>query len=209
MRKILTAILLILFSSSAVAAKKSSGCTAKRSETKVANFGKSYMPFAPLAVGLIKKDWIGAALSQAYIHGTYPLNKKLERVFNTKRPCGCRGSFPSGHMIIYATSSSFLHYRYGWEYGVPAYVATAIFAADRVKNKAHRWSDMLGTFAAFNILTYLITPKFQPAAKVSQTHKHLPVDFKYLEYVEKNKIYMAPLLESSGKNLMAGLVIKF
>ncbi|MBP6986107.1 MAG: hypothetical protein KBB83_05905 [Alphaproteobacteria bacterium] len=209
MRNIFILVLFLIGSSSVFADNKPVHCRAKRAETKVANFGKTYMPFATLGVALYKRDWIGAGFSQVLIHGMYPLNRKLDKKFNVTRPCGCKGSFPSGHMIVYATSSSFLHYRYGWEYGVPAYVATVIFAADRVNNKAHRWRDMIGTFAVVNLFTYLITPKFESEAKVSETHKDLPVDFKYLEYVENKKTKMIPEIQAYGKQVTAGLTFKF
>lgn len=140
-------------------AGKQTKCTAKRQHTKFADFGKSAMPLTALGVSLLKKDWLGAVISQGLAHGLYVTNRKFEHKIDKRRPCGCKGAFPSGHMIMYATSSSYLHYRYGWQYGLPAYVATAAFSYDRVRNKAHSWGDMLGTFAISNILTYIITPR--------------------------------------------------
>lgn len=135
-------------------------CTAKRQHTRVADFGKTAMPLTALGISLIKFDWFGAALSQVLAHGLYLTNGKFEHKIDKKRPCGCTGAFPSGHMIMYASSASYLHYRYGWQYGLPAYVAAFGFSYDRVRNKAHSWGDMLGTFAIVNVITFIVTPRF-------------------------------------------------
>lgn len=137
-------------------------CTKKREHTRVADFGKRAMPLAALGVSLVKTDWWGAVGSQVAIHSIYGLNRALEDKIHKKRPCGCDGAFPSGHMIMYASSASYLHYRYGWQYGFPAYVAAFGFAYDRVDNKAHGWDDMIGTFAIINVLAYFITPRYTP-----------------------------------------------
>jgi hypothetical protein len=158
--RLLLCILAISSSYSFLYAAKSQNCTAKRQHTRVADFGKTAMPIAALGISLIKTDWLGAALSQALAHGLYVANGKFEHKIDKKRPCGCSGAFPSGHMIMYASSASYLHYRYGWQYGLPAYVATLGFSYDRVRNKAHSWGDMLGTFAIVNLITYIVTPRF-------------------------------------------------
>ena len=62
-------------------------------------------------------------------------------------------------------SASYLHYRYGWQYGFPAYIASVGFAYDRVRNKAHSWGDMLGTAAIVNIVTYFLVNKFTDDVK--------------------------------------------
>lgn len=141
---------------------RSPTCKRNGKESKIADFGKKAMPIGALAVAAVKLDWVGAIMSQVLSSGLYGLNKPLEKKIDKKRPCGCSGAFPSGHMIMYASSASLLHYRYGWQYGLPAYAIAIGFAADRVKNKAHSWWDMLGTAAAVNAIVYLVTPRFTP-----------------------------------------------
>lgn len=137
-------------------------CKAKNKQSDAADFGKKAMPIAALTISLLKYDWIGAVLSQVLAEGLYATNHDLEKKIHKKRPCGCNGAFPSGHMIMYAASASYLHYRYGWEYGLPAYIAAFGFAADRVNNKAHSWGDMIGTFAIINAIVFLVTPRYTP-----------------------------------------------
>lgn len=203
------AILLVLFlTANHVDAARPAGCKAKRDDTKIADFGKTAMPIAALSVSLVKKDWFGAALSQALAHGLYPLNDKLEGKIGKKRPCGCTGAFPSGHMIMYASSSSYLHYRYGWEYGLPAYIATIGFAADRVNNKAHSWGDMLGTFVVVNLITYVVTPLKQEVVVMGSGREGFSAEQTYLEYAAGKPVELIPNLHIDGKNFLAGFSLK-
>ncbi len=203
------ALMVGLVAIGAAVAERPPGCKAKRDDTKLADFGKTAMPLAALGVSLLKEDWYGAVFSQVLAHGLYPLNDKFERKIGKRRPCGCDGAFPSGHMIIYAASSSYLHYRYSWEYGVPAYIATAIFAADRVNNKAHSWGDMLGTFAIVNLFTYLVTPQYRKEAVIfMDAPPEVVANLAYLEYAEKKELLVTPNVLVGRRNFMAGISIK-
>ncbi len=53
-------------------------------------------------------------------------------------------SFPSGHASITFTAAHYLNQRYGWEYGVPAYLTSIFVAYSRVHGDEHRWRDVLG-----------------------------------------------------------------
>lgn len=192
-------------------------CNAPRSKTKLADFGKTAMPIPAYAISLYKQDWVGVAVSAALINGLYALNNPLEKKFHKKRPCGCQGSFPSGHMVMYASSASYLHYRYGWQYGFPAYVASFIFAADRVRNKAHGWEDMIGTFLAVNLISYIVVPRFNDEVE------YLPPswleDRKKEKEAQKNLVHRLttyekrleplPIATASKDSVVLGLTMKF
>jgi membrane-associated phospholipid phosphatase len=45
----------------------------------------------------------------------------VKRTVDRERPDGGGLSFPSGH----TSGASYLHYRYGWKYGLPTYLAEA------------------------------------------------------------------------------------
>lgn len=135
-------------------------CTSKQ-HSPYADFGKTAMPIASIGVSLLHKDYIGVVGSAIITYGVYPLNNYVEKKINAKRPCGCMGSFPSGHMIMMAGASSHLYHRYGWEYGLPAYAISFALAHDRVKCKAHYWSDLIGTAAIMHVAGYLFIKKFE------------------------------------------------
>jgi membrane-associated phospholipid phosphatase len=62
-----------------------------------------------------------------------------------ERPNGNPYGFPSGHVAFVASGASFLQERYGWEYGVPAWLLTGYVAYVRVDNKSHHWRDVLAS----------------------------------------------------------------
>lgn len=166
-------VLLTCIASVEAAQKK---CNRSGRDSKFANFGKTAMPIATLGVNAFHLDWLGAIISQGMTHGLYAIGRESENKIGKRRPCGCNGAFPSGHMIVYGVNASFLHYRYGWQYGLPAYAMTIAFSVDRVRHKAHSWGDMIGTFAITNAIMYLITPRF------TEDVKYLP-DFSSEEKV--------------------------
>lgn len=66
------------------------------------------------------------------------------------RPNGHPYGFPSGHIAFLGAGAAFLQDRYGWKWGVPAWLATGYTAYVRVETEHHRWRDVLvsGVFAA-------------------------------------------------------------
>ncbi len=84
----------------------------------------------------------------------------IKRLADIERPNGSRHSFPSGHMTNAMSGASYLHYRYGWKYGLPAYLMAGVVGASRVKAQAHRWEDVLAGAAIANLTAWLLTDKF-------------------------------------------------
>lgn len=76
------------------------------------------------------------------------------------RPNGRPYSFPSGHVQFVTSGAAFLQDRYGWRYGLPAYVAAAYVATIRVNTGHHRWRDVAGGAAlAFGVSKLFVTPQ--------------------------------------------------
>ena len=71
-----------------------------------------------------------------------------------ERPDGGSRSFPSGHASSAAAGAGYLHFRYGWEYGLPAAALTGLVAYSRVESREHHPRDvvagaLIGYGAAF------------------------------------------------------------
>lgn len=68
-------------------------------------------------------------------------------------------SFPSGHTAIAFQSATFIEQRYGWTYGIPAYVAATYVGWTRVDSQQHYTVDVLAG-AAIGIISslYFTTP---------------------------------------------------
>lgn len=76
-----------------------------------------------------------------------------------ERPNGSPYGFPSGHTGFVVSNAAFLQDRYGWKYGVPAYVASAYVAWVRVDTDHHRWRDIAAAAAlSAGISKLLVTP---------------------------------------------------
>lgn len=93
------------------------------------------------------------------VQGLYTTNSLLEMPIGKIRPCGCNGAFPSGHMIMMSSTSSFLWIRYGWRWGLPPMVLAFLLIADRVDAKAHGWDDVIGTALLYHLLSWLMVSR--------------------------------------------------
>ena len=75
------------------------------------------------------------------------------------RPNGSPYGFPSGHTAFMASSAAFLQDRYGWKYGVPAYLLTGYVAWVRVDSDHHRWRDVAaGVALSYGVSKLFVTP---------------------------------------------------
>jgi len=115
------------------------------------------IPFVAGLISLGKHDDEGVVSLAATFAVAYGATQTLKVVVNKRRPNGGKHSFPSGHMTAAMAGASYLHYRYGWKYGLPAYAAAAVVGASRVKGGFHRWEDIVGGAAIANIAAYVFT----------------------------------------------------
>lgn len=75
------------------------------------------------------------------------------------RPNGHPYGFPSGHAAFVTTSAAFLQDRYGWQYGVPAYLVVGYVTYVRVDTGHHRWRDVIaGTALSVVVSKFVVTP---------------------------------------------------
>ena len=90
----------------------------------------------------------------------------LKVVTDRTRPDGGRLSFPSGHAASAFTGAAFLQMRYGWKFGVPAYLLAGYVGYSRVESKHHHTSDVVAG-AAIGIAANLVFTR--PREHVSVT----------------------------------------
>ena len=124
----------------------------------------------PIAAGLIslqKEDYKG--LLQLGL--TYGISKGatelLKETIDSTRPNGGSESFPSGHTARAFSGASYLHYRYGLQYGAPAYLVAFAVGYSRVNNDKHFWRDVIAGAAIANVTAYLLTDKYESPAEVA------------------------------------------
>ncbi|WP_297764522.1 phosphatase PAP2 family protein [uncultured Muriicola sp.] len=97
----------------------------------------------------------GFLVNQALTLGLkYTTDKK--RPFNN----GDR-AFPSGHTSTTFQSASFIQRRYGWKYGIPAYVLAAYTGYSRINAQKHDGWDVLAGAVVGIGSSYLFTTPYQ------------------------------------------------
>ena len=88
---------------------------------------------------------------------TYALKLTIDK----KRPNGGSMSFPSGHTSAAFSGASFIQKRYGWEYGIPAYLAASFVGYSRVEADQHYVEDVLAGAAIGILSTYIFTDSYK------------------------------------------------
>lgn len=81
----------------------------------------------------------------------------LKQTVDATRPDGSEHSFPSGHTALAFSGASYLQMRYGWEYGLPAYVAAGAVGWSRVTSGHHYWRDVIAGAAIATGFSYVFT----------------------------------------------------
>ena len=122
------------------------------------------VPLAALAIAFFKgdvegeKQWLRNVLANQAV-------TSIARVgFNEAdigtRPNGHEYGFPSGHVAFAGSGAAFLSERYGWRYGVPAWLATAYVANNRVNSDHHKWRDVIASGAiSYGVGKLFVTPQ--------------------------------------------------
>ena len=89
------------------------------------------------------------------------VNYGLELCVRKDRPDGTsHHAFPSTHTAVAFNGSTFLMKRYGWRWGVPAYVVSSFVAWGRVHTERHDWWDALGGAAIGAGTAFIFTRPF-------------------------------------------------
>jgi membrane-associated phospholipid phosphatase len=116
------------------------------------------LPAAALGISAAKRDGDGALMLAASGVPTFGLTYGLKAVVHEERPDGSGDdSFPSGHTASAFWGASYLHYRYGWKYGAPAYVLAALVGGSRIEADKHYFHDVLASVVIANVSAYFFT----------------------------------------------------
>jgi len=142
------------------------------------------LPISAVAITGYQKDLDGFkqfAYSFVLTEGTVQL---LKHTVHRDRPNGTSKSFPSGHTAAAFVSSSFLQFRYGYKYGIPAYAVAAFTGYSRIQAKKHWTSDVIAGAAIGTGFAYIFTKPYS---------KHLSLE---------------PYYDAETKTTGASLVVK-
>lgn len=132
---------------------------AKSTLRRIGDFGCVAIPLTGALVAIAKNDREGLiqwAEGAAY---TAIATIALKKGFNARRPGGGRESMPSGHMSGATQGAAFLQFRYGPEYGVPAYIGAAVVGYSRVQSNRHYTRDVIAGGLLATGIQYMVTKK--------------------------------------------------
>ncbi|RXJ74218.1 phosphoesterase [Veronia nyctiphanis] len=126
--------------------------------TTVGDITQIAVPVGAGIISLLKNDTEGFfQLAEGAVY-TAAATHTLKAVVHAPRPDGSENnSFPSGHTSAAAQGAAYLQFRYGWEYGVPAYALTALVGYSRVDAKRHYWRDVAAGAALATGIQYAVT----------------------------------------------------
>lgn len=156
--------MLILFSFSSHASfKENSG-----------NFLEIAMPLTAVGITYYHDDMQGFKELAYTLSATALTTVLLKKTVKKERPDGSGDdAFPSGHAAITFSTASFLEKRYGWKYGVPAYLLASWTAYTRVDADKHEIEDVLAGAAIGYAFSYFFVSEnqtLQIAPLVSKNH---------------------------------------
>lgn len=120
------------------------------------------LPVIAGGITLYKHDRVGLAQLVVETGLTVGTAYGLKQLVREQRSDGSDfHSFPSATTALSASGSSFLWGRYGWQYGVPAFLATQFVSYSRVEAKQHHWYDTLASSAIAAGYGYVLTTPFK------------------------------------------------
>lgn len=126
------------------------------------------LPVAALSFVLAKHDWNGLLRASIETVGVVGTSYLLKEVTHSERPDHSDDhSFPSLHAATTFLTASFLMRRYGWEFGVPAYVLAAYVSWGRIYSKKHRFWDVAAGAALGTAVGLLFTTPFMKKNNVT------------------------------------------
>ncbi|HVU22375.1 MAG TPA: phosphatase PAP2 family protein [Rhizomicrobium sp.] len=129
------------------------------------NAGKAVAIAIPLVAGGVALahdwDWTGAKELVVDTGLTVGTALILKQIVKEQRPDKSDyQSFPSDTAALAFAPAAFLWDRYGWQYGVPAYLAAGYVGYERVNSKQHHWYDVAASAAIGWGFSQLITTRY-------------------------------------------------
>ncbi|MCL9780716.1 phosphatase PAP2 family protein [Vibrio sp. S4M6] len=149
----------------------------------VAQFG---VPLAAGSIAILKGDEEGLFQLVEGAMYTSLATHAMKASVSAQRPDGSSyDSFPSGHTSAATQGAAFLQFRYGWEYGLPAYAIASVVGYSRVDADRHYWRDVgagaiLATgiqYAVTNMGYSMTNVVIMPYFKGKETGVHARIEF--------------------------------
>lgn len=115
------------------------------------------MPLAAYGMTVASDDSIGRRELFTSLFATLGATYALKYAVPEKRPNGGEHAFISGHTSLAFAGAAFIQRRYGWKYGIPAYLTAAFVGWSRVYAREHSTADVLRGAAIGILSSYILT----------------------------------------------------
>ncbi len=125
-----------------------------------ADIGSIGIPLTAGMIALAKDDDEGFIMFLEGAAYTIIATHTLKVAINAERPNGGDYSFPSGHTSSATQGAAYLQFRYGWQYGLPAYIGASLVGLSRVQNEHHYWRDVIAGAALATGIQYWVTDPY-------------------------------------------------
>lgn len=132
------------------------------------DIGRYAVPVAAGLITLYKQDFTGTKqLALSYAGYLLLVEVVLKDTVKARRPdidgqpSQSMRSFPSGHAASAFTGAVFLQRRYGWKYGVPAFLAASYVGYTRIHAHAHHFRDVFGSFVFASVVGVTFTRPYE------------------------------------------------
>ncbi len=125
------------------------------------------IPAAAAVLAASKTDYEGLLQLGLTYGASSGATALLKHTIDSTRPNGGPESFPSGHTSRAFAGASYLHYRYGLEYGLPAYALAFAVGYSRVESDNHHWHDVIAGAVIANLMALLITDRYVSSVTVN------------------------------------------
>lgn len=138
------------------------------------------LPAAALVGTLCARDWEGLLQGVETAAVTAAFTYALKYATREERPDRSDlHSFPSGHTAVSFAASTYLTRRYGWKFGVPAYIASTYVAWGRCFSRQHYvWDCVVGAATGAGSALIFTTP-----------------------FARKHDVQIAPVADERTKNI--------
>ncbi|HTQ13808.1 MAG TPA: phosphatase PAP2 family protein [Rhizomicrobium sp.] len=121
------------------------------------------LPLIAGGISAAKDDWRGVA--QLFLDTTLTVGTAygLKYIVPEERPDHSDNkSFPSDTAALAFAPAQYLWDRYGWQYGLPAYLAAGYVGYSRVESKQHHVWDVGASAGIAFVYSRLITTEYRP-----------------------------------------------
>ena len=124
------------------------------------DIGQFALPAIAAGISWYKDDYEGLKDFGYSLVSTTATVEILKNTVDATRPNGGSKSFPSGHTAWAFSGASYLHMRYGWSYGLPAYLTAGAVGWSRVESDNHYWRDVIASAVIATGFSYVFTTPY-------------------------------------------------